>query len=77
MVGAWWLLADLMSQVLVGDHGRVDGVVFGKQLAMAAVRLSSVPCRGEGECLSGETLARHGPATVTSLTVIPFLKGLL
>jgi hypothetical protein len=39
MVGAWWLLADLMSQVLVGNHGRVDGMVFGKQLAMAPVRL--------------------------------------
>jgi hypothetical protein len=60
MVGAWWLEADLMSLVLVGSLGRVDGMVSGEHLAMASIRMSclqSVSC-GEGECLSGETLAR-------------------
>jgi hypothetical protein len=61
MVGAWWLRGDLMSLVLVGGHGRVDGVVSDEELAMAPARLSSrrpsVSCGGEGECLSGGTLA--------------------
>jgi hypothetical protein len=62
MVGAWWLEADLMSLVLVGSLGRVDGMVSGEHLAMASIRMSSLQqsmsCGGEGECLSGETLAR-------------------